>query len=526
MCVGLAGIKLRDAILNATETEVENGIKLVKLADPTIKFPGLGAVPLLIRDFYEGCYKGPLNNLRPNPKLSTKRIVFDKFIILGNPGIGKSAFGLYLLYRAIRKKRTVVYIGDKHPHAWIFHKNGQVTVIANKYDTAAIENLDVLDDDENILICDSIKPPYVNAFTVLITSPQRDRWKDFVKKQCHRIHFPVFSFAELEVMNTTCALDFSWEELRELYSWCGGIPRYMFESVTADLKKLVDDAITKETVRNIPLILSNEEKGTEKDYYHRLLHTKIKGETENNPKLLPTDPTFYDFAHLEIASDQLASKVIDVTISNSLSSVIKFLAVGENLPEVAVLYGKLLEKYFFYELENREGNGKKFTVRKLLDSGNMDKEESITIPTNAESIRFHSTNELAKLYKDNPSAIFIPQSITFGAFDGILPGGRFFNVTKNVMLPLHAVTKRESKNAGLVQIARSMGLIPSSSSTGKPTLHFYWVVTSEMYKAITKPFPIHEKGRVVRKYNMETTDGVHIQQYVVNFDLSSKISVL
>lgn len=118
----------------------------------------------------------------------------------------------------------------------------------------------------------------------------------------------------------------------------------------------------------------------------------------------------------------------------------------------------------------------------------------------------------------------VPQSKTFCAIDGILPQQRFFNVTKNDKHPLHMVSKNEPKNAGLLQTAKSIGLLSGSCSnttnTEKPTIHFYWVVPDTVYKTITKPLPIHEKGKLVPHYNTDMNNEVIVQQWVLKFDTS------
>jgi len=192
-------------------------------------------------------------------------------------------------------------------------------------------------------------------------------------------------------------------------------------------------------------------------------------------------------------------------------------------PHLGVLYGKILEKYFLYELEHRKETA--FTIRKLLDTGKITAEETLTIPSDAVVKTFTNIHELGQLYNENPSNIFIPQSTTFCAIDGILPQQRFFNVTINDKHPLHMVSKNESKNAGLLQIAKSIGLPCSNSSpanTEKPIVQFYWVVPDAIYKTITKPFPIYENGKVVPNYNMDMNNEVIVQQWVLNFDINPR----
>ncbi len=104
--------------------------------------------------------------------------------------VGKSSFGLYLLYRALQDKRTVVYQCLKHQNAWVFLTNGTVEPI-----TKGEVNWNVyLREKDTVFITDSIVPPYVTAFTIFITLLEREYWWQHSKENvCHRLFFPVFS---------------------------------------------------------------------------------------------------------------------------------------------------------------------------------------------------------------------------------------------------------------------------------------------------------------------------------------------
>jgi hypothetical protein len=79
------------------------------------------------------------------------------------------------LWRAIREKRTVVYVSRKLRCGWVFHSDGRVV----PFFTDDYKKQEELDDPNCVFLCDSLEPPSVRAFTVLATSPKRDRWKEF-----------------------------------------------------------------------------------------------------------------------------------------------------------------------------------------------------------------------------------------------------------------------------------------------------------------------------------------------------------
>lgn len=68
-------LALRAAIL--ATPQVGNYITLPK----DVGWPQLGAVPLFVRHFYDGCYTGPLQSFTADKEAERR-----KFVILGNPG--------------------------------------------------------------------------------------------------------------------------------------------------------------------------------------------------------------------------------------------------------------------------------------------------------------------------------------------------------------------------------------------------------------------------------------------------------
>ena len=109
--------RLRDALLEAEPVPIPSSASGAStITIPVgVKWPQLGAVPLFVRSFYEGCYQGPLSLLDPSGTAQ-----YRKFVVVGNAGIGKSAFGSYLLLCAVKARRSVMYTSDKEDWSFIF----------------------------------------------------------------------------------------------------------------------------------------------------------------------------------------------------------------------------------------------------------------------------------------------------------------------------------------------------------------------------------------------------------------------
>ena len=137
----------------------------------SVAWPTLHSPVLFVRDFYKPFFDDVLNGLRRNSSsISEKGVAIAKVVVCGNPGIGKSAFGMYAVFRALKDGRTVVYASAKLLPKNLLFKDGVVYSVKDLDDLAL-----VLSDFNTVLICDSLTPPVCNAFTMMVTSPHTSR---------------------------------------------------------------------------------------------------------------------------------------------------------------------------------------------------------------------------------------------------------------------------------------------------------------------------------------------------------------
>ncbi|EFJ50100.1 hypothetical protein VOLCADRAFT_89133 [Volvox carteri f. nagariensis] len=135
---------------------------------------------LLRRSCYEVAYN-EMMALQEGPPDSALR----RFLILGTPGIGKSAFLLDMLYRLACLGRTVVFVhGATSKQALLFTPNGVFTA-----DDATVFHAE-LSDPNTWFLCDAFGyKSVVGAVTVLVSSPRIDAYKHaplVIQKQARR----------------------------------------------------------------------------------------------------------------------------------------------------------------------------------------------------------------------------------------------------------------------------------------------------------------------------------------------------
>lgn len=147
-----------------------------------LDWPTLEQRVLVERDFYDWFFTDEkwLGGL---PATGPRR----KVVVLGQPGIGKSAFGWWLVARLLRLGRTVVYsrnsakrLAPPEMTHLVFHRGVALKTIDG--DVGVLTEL--LSEPAVVHICDSCKPTLMGrCHQVMLTSPDPDLWRWFVYKE-------------------------------------------------------------------------------------------------------------------------------------------------------------------------------------------------------------------------------------------------------------------------------------------------------------------------------------------------------
>jgi hypothetical protein len=221
-----------------------------------------------------------------------------------HPAVGKSAFGAYVLWRAVNEKRIVVYQSHKVKDAWVFHADGRV----QSFKPGDVFALGVLDDPATVFISDGLEPPSVGAFTLLITSPKPERWKEFHRSgQATRLFFPVFSSDEIEDMRHTCYPQRPAEQVLERYYRWGGIPSYVLDRIDEDFQSDGMSALTPADLEAVAAVLRANELVSDTDISHRLMHMTPRGEV--HPDLSSRTSEYYRLERTQIGSRFIAELI-------------------------------------------------------------------------------------------------------------------------------------------------------------------------------------------------------------------------
>ena len=486
----LEGCRRLLAALRAAELEPipASRSSLIRLPKGAL-WPQLGAEPLFVRDFYCGLYEGPLASCDPGCGNSLR-----KFILRGNAGIGKSAFGAYMLWRAIKAGRTVVYTSDKVETSFVFHSSGEVEAFSAE--DFGRRTWAVLQQASTVFICDGVKPPVTSAFTVLITSPKRERYKEYFKLvDCEMLTVPVFFRHEIGDMLRTCFQHLVPQEalVWERYSKWGGIVRYVLAKQGQSSQNLLLASLTSIDLDDLIFHLGAEEIEGDDKASHRLLHLKPAGEVQGEGVFLePYSFDSYALVRTELASKYVLGLVFSAMKQRHLQRLQSLLAQPIFSLSSAKLYGEVFERG---------------AAAVLLKGGDFEAFDcaaaatvSVHIPPSTQHV-FSNVDDLrlAHSARKGQHITFTPSSPTFTAVDAVLPGRRLANFTIDLKHELKMTGQASKGGEGVALVADALGI------SGE--IVFYWLLPRERFQMACKAkkaFPVTGQqpgsARTVRQF--------------------------
>ena len=406
----------------------------------------------------------------------------SKWVITGNPGIGKTYFAAYLMWRLARQGATVVYepakignIAQGSTRRYLLRPDGTVDVCAEGLEGFTAE----LDDPATWFIVDAhcAENTYA-ARTVIVTSPRHAVYHEFLKgTDCHKRFMPVWTLDELMACRERLYSDLTEKRVANTYMMWGGIPREVLQrgSDIYDEDRGVDmeEALNKcdlSTVHNSIGEITNNE-----DISHRVLHIHLEEGNFTSPVML-------------FASTEVASRVCDKLLEENRRALIDYIYASDGLMADATC------RRMFYEglVHNVLKNGGTFTARNL-ETG---EEEQVTLA----HYKLSRFGFLADIRLKKPR-YYIPASSNFPAVDSFTFEG-FFQATIALKHPIKAHRLEEL----MVKLGDAS---PSN---------FYFVVPSSAYPDFKKQRFLTEAGRA---YKTNIPENVRrITQYALKVDLA------
>ncbi|POW11642.1 hypothetical protein PSTT_05165 [Puccinia striiformis] len=214
-----------------------------------------------------------------------KTKAYDKIVVTGTPGVGKTVFAAFYMWIAATKQKTMVWKPAPTPETptltYMMTLRG-VEVLNTRSDKL----VHVLAKSDTIHIVDGQPPGIHNTWTLLVTSPQHHHYHQLRKEGGSKTLFmPPWSYNELKIGP---AILYSDDEtlptalMDGAFEWFGGVPRYVFKKASAKHKAFgtVDTALAALLKELTPAILKDKldniiighQNGTSENYLHHVIH--------------------------------------------------------------------------------------------------------------------------------------------------------------------------------------------------------------------------------------------------------------
>ena len=437
---------------------------------------------IFVRDFYDKFIEHKLKNFELS--MNTNRGA----VIMGTPGIGKSTFGWYMVWKALQMGKTVIYNQYFYPQAFvIFHGNERVQVchyIPSEYDNP-----------NTVLVVDSLVPRSSRCFTVLVTSPDRGVVKEFLKVPGVKRHFfPLYTADELKLLRDSCYDGKSIEgnvlsddELQRRFSIVfGGVPRFVLSDAAASNSEMIlREFVAKATSQ---LRFGQVQPSHFYDLSHNIFHLIVSRER-------------FDIETIAFASPDAARILDEQDAEQKYEAMNNFLGFASRNPVYGSLYGAVFETMVRRELPLLE----------FLETMTMCGSDGIRVPLRgsndvATAKEFKSVSEICVT---DPAHVTVwkPVDRNFPAVDFIVTSGSRVYFLQVTVASTHDIVARTDNKTGLldtIEVMRSNGF----AVVGNDDINFIWVLPSHVKSGFQKKgFP----------KSMPILDAQYLRQHLKEF---------
>jgi hypothetical protein len=224
--------------------------------------------------------------------------------VSGNPGIGKSRFYLYCIFRLLLEKSLIsnyLLVINFKSNYYVYNHLSEDFIQQNQAEVEALMEesrlLRFIEGESDLLAGWS-------GVSVLFASPGVPGLNNFMKNESVEFFLPVWTLNELKDLNLMLEDALPENTLLELFNMFGGIPRFIFTDALAYEKSQLELAINSFGALKIISYVKGKTV-REQDYSHRVLC------------MVPSDD-YRSILHLDFLSKYAAEKVVDKVTDDSI----------------------------------------------------------------------------------------------------------------------------------------------------------------------------------------------------------------
>jgi hypothetical protein len=380
---------------------------------------------LFVRDCYPVYYDFLVNGITENMR---------GFVFTGTPGIGKSRFALYCLWRLATTPGAakVVYYQTDPAVVTKFVIDG--TAVVQRFEDTMLGSVALPTHFYFVDLAEKRPPANFNGITVVFASPQPARTHEFLKKAFSVSYcMPVCTLDEIQRMRAAVFPGVSVAQVEELVGIYGGIPRSVLQ-LAPQGRQSMDSALTKTCdyakLMDLVAAAAGSQTETEAKIASTLVH--LVPDPEN-----PTRST------LHWASEYVVNEVLQRCQAAVMADLKRMVLYADSLHPAATLRGWLFEGYAHLQLARG-------AVEKLqalpLSSGfervfpQFSSKEPVIVPSGTE------------LHTLNPNVYYRPAKRNLESVDAFAKVGQELFLFQITVAARHPV-----KGQGLLDIITTFG---------------------------------------------------------------------
>ena len=284
-----------------------------------------GFKALYVRKAYEDLFE----IICKNHKADASEEQFRGMAITGTPGIGKSVFLFYILWRLANMKVEGTVILHRRADLgliYVFQKDGGWIALDRK------DILLLLIEPSTWYLTDSLLSPVDGAkgVTIVVSSPAEKHYSKFL--ECSHVaplhYLPIWSLDELRLVAPL--YNKSEDVVKERFRLIGGLPRFVLKT-NMNLEAMIDAKIGKMLSKK-PMAIPSAETTGENKLSHRLMHFKV-------------EPPCYTEYKLVVASEYVRKKYSEAFDYQEEQELKHQLSLHKDIPPRASSTGDSFEHY-------------------------------------------------------------------------------------------------------------------------------------------------------------------------------------
>ncbi|GIL63338.1 hypothetical protein Vafri_17298 [Volvox africanus] len=357
---------------------------------------------LLVRHCYRGIFDRMMGLHSSNGK--------KRFVITGTPGIGKSFFAVVLMGWLVQEMGVSTFLVEFQAKRYLFTREGT----DKKVEVGSITDfMAELEDPLTWWIVDMGKGEEVPACTVLLASPDQQRYKEFLKfPGSSKLYMPVWSNEEIEECRMQLYPNLDKEEVEKLVTLWGKVPRYVLEKAREEWTLIsLKETISKCKWEDIISCIGEPEAAPEAS--HKLVHLEV------------VDDKLYNKRIMMPASSYVVEQMEQKAGHDHVKQLENLIHLSIGTPAYAATAGVFFEHYAHRRLQE----GGSFEVRQLYPPKRAPAAENIQILNVEQCSGIHTFYKLQEIKEQGDNIYCVPSNHNFPAVDSIMQPQFLFQMT-------------------------------------------------------------------------------------------------